>query len=154
MLQQKEGLKNKVLFSVEKIPEKKKKRDIVILMGDINTKIGSENEGLRHIMRKHGLGNQTRNGELFVDLCTREDMVIGETLFPHKNCHKVTWISPDYNTENQIDHFTISRKWRRSLKDVRNKRGADIGSDRHLVVALFKLKVLASQRKFQSCARR
>jgi hypothetical protein len=80
-------------------------------------------------------------------------MVIGGTLFLHKNRHKVTWISPDYNTENQIDHFAISRKWR-SLQDVRNKRGTDIGSDHHLVVALFKLKVLASQRKFQTCAKR
>jgi hypothetical protein len=68
---------------------------------------------------------QNRNGELFVDLCAREDMVIGGTLFPHKNCHKVTWVSPDYNTENQTDHFAISRKWG-SLQDVRNKRGADI----------------------------
>jgi hypothetical protein len=30
-------------------------------------------------------------------------MVIGGMLFPHKNCQKVTWKSPDYNTENQID---------------------------------------------------
>jgi hypothetical protein len=67
-------------------------------------------------------------------------MDIGGTLFPHKNCHKVTRISPDYNTENQIDHFAISRKCRRSLQDVRNKRGADIGRDHHLVVDLFKLK--------------
>jgi hypothetical protein len=80
-------------------------------------------------------------------------MVIGETLFPHKNCHKVTLISPDYNTENQIHHFIISRTWR-SLQNVRNKRGADIGRDHHLVVTLFKLKVLVSQRNIQTCARR
>jgi exonuclease III len=134
--------------------EKTRKRDIVILIGDMNAKVGAENEGLEHIMGIHGLGNQNRNGELFVDLCAREDMVSGGTLFPHKNCHRVTWISQDYNTENQIDHFAISRKWRISLQDVRNKRGADTESDHHLVVALFKLKVMASQRKFQTCARR
>jgi hypothetical protein len=119
----------------------------------MNAKVGAEIEGLEHIRGKYGLGNRNRNGELFVDLCNRENMVIGGTLFPHKNCHKVTWISPDHNTENQTDHFAISRNWR-SLRDVRNKRGADIGSDHHLVVALFKLKVLASQRKFQTCERR
>jgi endonuclease/exonuclease/phosphatase family metal-dependent hydrolase len=129
--------------------QKTRKQNIVILMGDMNAKVGAENEGLKHIMGKHGLGNQNRHGELFVDLCAREDMVSGGTPFPHKNCRKVTWISPDYNTENQIDHFAISRKWRRSLQDVRNKRGADIGSDHHLVVALFKLTFLASQRKYK-----
>jgi hypothetical protein len=49
-------------------------------------------------------------------------MVIGGTHFPHKNCHKVTWISPDYNTENQIDHFLLVE----TLQDARNQRGADI----------------------------
>jgi hypothetical protein len=34
--------------------EKTKKRDIVILMGDMNAKVGAENEGLEHIMGKHG----------------------------------------------------------------------------------------------------
>jgi hypothetical protein len=122
-------------------------------MGDMNAKVGAENEDLEHILGKHDLGIQNQNGELFVDLCAREDMVIDGTLFPHKNPHKVTWMSPDYNTENQIDHFAISGKWR-SLQDVRNKRGVDTGSDHHLAAVLVKLKVLASKRKFQTCAKR
>ena len=79
----------------------------------------------------------------FVDLCGSHDVVIGGTIFPHKNCHKVTWVSQDRKTENQMDHVAIGRKWRRSLQDVRNKRGADIGSDHHLVVAKFKMKIQA-----------
>jgi hypothetical protein len=35
-------------------------------MGDMNAKVGAENEGLEHILGKYGLGNQNRNGELFV----------------------------------------------------------------------------------------
>ena len=42
---------------------------------------------------------------------------------------------------DQIDHFLISSKWRRSLQDVRVKRGVDVGSDHHRVVAQIKLKV-------------
>jgi hypothetical protein len=48
--------------------EKTRKRDIVILMVDINVKVGAENEDLEHIMGKHGLRNHNRNGELVVDL--------------------------------------------------------------------------------------
>jgi hypothetical protein len=76
-------------------------------------------------MGEHGLGNQNRNGELFVDLFAREGIVIVGPLLAHRICHNVTWISPDFNTENQIDHFAISTKWKRSLQDVRNKRGAE-----------------------------
>jgi hypothetical protein len=85
----------------------------------------------------------TENGQLFVDFCARHDLVVGGTIFPHKDCHKVTWVSPDHKTENQIHHVAVGRQWRQSLLDVRNKRGADIGSDHHLVVANFKVKIQA-----------
>ncbi|XP_061171309.1 uncharacterized protein LOC133180881 [Saccostrea echinata] len=44
--------------------------------------------------------------------------------------------------ENQIDHIAINGKWKRSLQDVRVKRGADVGSDHHLVTAHIKLKLI------------
>ena len=36
---------------------------------------------------------------------------------------------------NQIDHVAVKSKYRRSVLDVRTMRGADINSDRELVVA-------------------
>jgi hypothetical protein len=70
--------------------------------------------------------------------------VTGGSLFPYRECHKVTWVSPDNETENQIDHLTSSRKWRSSLCDVRNRRSADVGSDHHLVIGEIKLKIAAT----------
>lgn len=83
-------------------------------------------------MGTHGLGVTNKNGELFADFCTDNDMVIGGSLFPHKDVHKATWMSPDRMTETQIDHICISQKFWRSLLDVRVKRGADAVSDHHL----------------------
>ena len=117
--------------------------------GDLNAKVGQDNECLEHVMGRHGLGERNENGQLLVDFFASHDLVISGTIFPHKNCHKVTWVSPDHKTENQIDHVAIGRKWRRSLHDVRNKRGADIGSDHHLVVAKFKMKIQACKRTEQ-----
>nr|KAG5702922.1 hypothetical protein BaRGS_034695 [Batillaria attramentaria] len=94
-------------------------------------------------MGKHGTGTQNENGELFTEFCTTNDLVIGGTIFPHKTIHKTTWTSPDGRTVNQIDHITIGRKWRRSLLDVRAKRGADAASDHHLVIAAIKIKLKA-----------
>ena len=53
----------------------------------------------------------------------------------------MTWTSFDGKTKNQIDHITISRKWKRSLHNVRVKRGAAAASDHHLVVAKLKIKL-------------
>lgn len=100
-------------------------RYLEVLLGDLNAKVGNDNAGREDIMGKHGLGVQNENGERFVELCTLNDLVIGGTLFPHKDHHKATWISHDRRTENQIDHITISKKFRGSMLDVRVKRGAD-----------------------------
>ncbi|RUS76707.1 hypothetical protein EGW08_015534 [Elysia chlorotica] len=126
-----------------------------IVMGDINAKVGMENAGKELIMGKQGVGTRNENGELFVEFCSFNDLAIGGTIFPHKTIHKVTWTSPDLSiyrcavpspdgrTQNQIDHITIGRKWRRSLQDVRAKRGADAASDHQLVIAVLKLKLKA-----------
>ena len=99
------------------------KGDINIVMGDLNAKVGPDNEGLKHVMGTHGLGTRNNNGERFVDFCNSNDLVIGGTLFPHKQFHKLTWLSNDRVTRNQIDHFTISRRFRSCLMDVSRSRG-------------------------------
>jgi hypothetical protein len=70
--------------------------------------------------------------------------VTGGSLFPHRQCHKVTWVSLDKNTGNQTDHLIISRQWRSSLCDVRNRRSVDVGCDHHHVTEEIKLKIAAT----------
>nr|KAG5698764.1 hypothetical protein BaRGS_032183 [Batillaria attramentaria] len=95
---------------------------MTILMGDFNAKIGSDNTGYEDTIRTHGLGQMNENGERFADFCALNQLVIGGSIFPHKRIHKATWRSPDHVTENQIDHICISRKFRRSWRDVRVMR--------------------------------
>ena len=65
--------------SMDKIP----KRDLKILMGDLNAKVGSDNTDKELIMGRHGVREQNDNGELFSEFCMFKDLVIGVTLFPH-----------------------------------------------------------------------
>ncbi|XP_052080744.1 uncharacterized protein LOC127718727 [Mytilus californianus] len=111
-------------------------------MGDFNAKVGQDNSGFERIMGKHGCGIMNENGEHLVDFCGLNNLVIGGTLFRHKEVHKLTWVSPGGRDKNQIDHIAINGKWRRSLQDVRVRRGADVGSDHHLVTANIKLKLM------------
>jgi hypothetical protein len=76
------------------------KKDLLIVTGDLNAKVGLSNVGLEHIMGKHSQGEINNNGELFVDFCASNDLVIGGTIFAHKNCHKVSRVSLDYRTQN------------------------------------------------------
>nr|KAG5685972.1 hypothetical protein BaRGS_017411 [Batillaria attramentaria] len=70
-----------------------------------------------------------------------QTLVIGGSIFPHKRIHKATWRSPDHVTENQIDHICISQKFRRSWRDVRVMRGADVSSDHHLLATTLRLQL-------------
>ena len=86
-----------------------------------------------------GLGIMNENGKRFADMSSTNKLVIRGSIFLHKRIHKATWVSPDHVTDNQIDHFYISKTFRRSLQDVRVKRGADAASDHHLLMATLKL---------------
>ena len=118
-----------------------KEKDMTILMGDLNAKIGSDNNGHEEVMGRQGLGKMNENGEMLADFCAFNNMIIGGSVFPHRRIHKATWVSPDHRTENQIDHICIGRKFRRSMHGVRVQRGADAASDHHLVVARIKMKL-------------
>ena len=110
------------------ILDKLKVKDINTLMGDLNVKVGSDNRGYKEVMGLHALGEMNKNGERFADLSGLNNLVIGGNIFAHKRIHKATCVSPDHVTENQIDHFCITEKFRRSLIDVQVRRGADAAS--------------------------
>ncbi|CAH8678058.1 unnamed protein product [Schistosoma haematobium] len=136
-----DDIKDQFYERLQSIIEKCSRKDLTILMGDLNAKVGIDNTGYEDIMGRHGLGERNENGERFANLCAFNKLVIGGTIFPHKRIHKATWISPDHTTENQIDHICIKKKFRRTMEDVRTRRGADVASDHHLVVANLKLKL-------------
>ncbi|VDP32583.1 unnamed protein product [Schistosoma curassoni] len=112
---------NRLQSIVEKCPTK----DLTILMGDLNTKVGMDNTGYEDIMGRHELGERNENGERFSNLCAFNKLVIGGTIFTHKRIHKITWTSPDNTTQNQIDYICINEKFRRTMEDVRTQRGGD-----------------------------
>lgn len=74
------------------------------------------------------------NPKLFAKFCSSHYLVIVGSL----NGRNV----------NQINHFAISWKWRRSPIDVGVQKGADIGSDHQFVVGEIGLKI-ASIRQTQ-----
>lgn len=82
-----------------------------------------------------------------LEFCTTNDLVIGGNLFPHHNIHKLTWCSTNGRDRNQIDHLMINGMWRQPLLDVRVKRGADVGSDHHLVIVALTLRRIRQKKE-------
>ena len=83
---------------LDKIPQK----DVTIVMGDLNAKVGND-VVVTSVMGRHGLGKQNEAGEKLVDFCINNNLVITNTRYSHHPRRNYTWTSPDVKTRNQID---------------------------------------------------
>lgn len=110
-----------------------------IIIGDFNAKVGRELYW-RATIGKHSLHRVSNdNGERLIKLATGANLVVKSTMLPRKDDRKVTWISPDGVTENQIDHVLIDRKWCSTIRKVESQRKAEIGSDHVMVKTWIKM---------------
>ena len=65
--------------------------DMLLVMGDMNAKIGSHNTDRERAMGSQGCGTINNNGERLVNFCLNNNCVIDGTIFQHKDIHKLTW---------------------------------------------------------------
>ena len=120
---------NSLQETMDSIPN----RDIKVVMGDFNAKVGQGSTNVA--CGKFGLGKQNIRGEDLLKFCSSNNLTIANTLFQKHPRHLYTWISPDNRTRNQIDYITLSQKWKSNIKNVRTRPGADCNSDHQLLWA-------------------
>ena len=63
---------------------------IVIVMGDLNAKVGVGNSDVEYVVGRHGVGVRNDNGVRFVDFCSTYHCVIGGTTLQHRTRDKVS----------------------------------------------------------------
>ena len=69
------------------------KKDILLIIGDWNAKVGSqETPG---ITGKFGLGMWNEAGQSLIEFCQEKALVIANTLFQQHKRRLYTWTSPD-----------------------------------------------------------
>ena len=110
-----------------------------IVMGDLNAKVGGEQDPLQEIVGKHGLGEWIDRGDLWVDWCATHEQVIMYAWVQHHQRHLYTWKSPGDGVRNQIDYITMKRGFRNAITHVKEYPGTDCGSDHVPIVATMKV---------------
>ena len=69
------------------------KKDVLFMLGDCNTKVGSQE--IPGVTSKFGLGVQNETGQKLIEFCQENALVIVNTLFQQHKRRLYTWTSPD-----------------------------------------------------------
>lgn len=108
-------------------------RNNIIIMGDLNGRVGNNNKGIERYLGRYGERTKNSNGERILELCRENDLVVANSKFQHKDIHIYTREIPSRQEKSIIDYFLVSRACMRLIKDVIVKREPEIGSDHYLV---------------------
>ncbi|XP_072028338.1 uncharacterized protein [Amphiura filiformis] len=61
----------------------------------MNAQLGDDVNTWKPALGCHAVGALNDNGIRLLTFCLAHDLIVGSSLFPHKNIHKLTWNSPD-----------------------------------------------------------
>ena len=125
---------NKLKFNedLQDLLELTPKKDVLLMIGDWNTKVGSQE--IPGVTGEFGLGARQR----LIEFCQENTLVIANTLFLKHNRRPYTWTSPNGQYQNQID-FSLQPKMENSIQSAKTRLGADCVSDNELLIANFRL---------------
>ena len=73
--------------------ELKPKKDVLFIIGDWTTKVGSQE--IPGVTGKFGLGVKNEAGQRLIEFCQENALVIANTLFQQHKRQLYTWTSPD-----------------------------------------------------------
>ena len=127
--------------------------DMLIVMGDFNSKIGEDNGGYEDIMGGFGCGTRNERGELMLDFCQRNEMFITNTQFFHRRNHRHTWTHPNQINKNCIDFILVKKRWRSAFRNTKVMHSADFGTSHELVMSNVKIKFKKNKQN-STCAPR
>jgi len=139
--------KDKFYDDLQKAYDRVLKHDIVMILRDLNAKIGKEKacESVTGKNTLHDISNQ--NGEMVCNFAIENNFTVMSTHFQHKTIHNGTWISPDLTTVNQIDHILINTNKKKTVQNVRTLRGHNCDSDNFLVKTIIKQRLVITPRR-------
>ena len=116
--------------------------DVLIVMGDLNARVGNDTEVWEEILGKHGEVACNENGGRLLQFCNENNLVVSNSWFQHKRIHQFTWECRGRGLKSIIDYFLVRKEHMKRVRDVKVVRGAEVGSDHYLVLMKIQLRLV------------
>ena len=133
---------------LDDIIAKAPKKDILVVQGDWNAKIGPDAfRDWAGTVGRFSIGETNDRGLRLLEFARSHSLTLANTLHPHKLSRTATWHSPNGQIHNQIDFILTPQRYKSSINKAKTRTfpGADIGSDHDLVMTTIKLKLKAKR---------
>ena len=127
---------------LQEVIDKVHKKDIVIVQGDWNAKIGKDvSQNWKDTCGTSCNDNTNERGLRLLEFANSNNFIAANTIGDHKKSRRMTWHSPGGLYHNQIDYIFVQTRFKSSVRvsKTRTFPGADIGSDHDLVMMNFQL---------------
>jgi len=124
----------KLYDTTEEILEEDGKGDTnSIILGKWNSVVAEES--YRSIVGSQGLGRRNHRGQMRIEFCERNRLIVTNTWFKKPKRRLCTWKAPGDCSRHHLDYILVKHRFRNSVKDGQTLSGADIDSDYNLLVA-------------------
>ena len=120
------------------------KMDILVVQGDWNAKVGRDACGNgQGICGLFCNDDTNKRGFSLLEFATFNALVLANNFGHHKASRRWTWHSRNGQHHNQIDYILVRKRFRSGVSSARTQSfpGADIGSDRDLLMMTFHLRL-------------
>ena len=115
--------------------------DKLVILGDLNARVGSQNIAWSNVMGQHGMGKLNPNGHRLLSLCAQNDLFITNTAFQLRDIYKGTWTHPRSKHTHMIDYCVTRQRDRQDVSITRVMRGADCWTDHYLLRSKLSLRI-------------
>ena len=82
-----------------------------------------KDETYRNIVGSHGLGRRNHKGQMLIDFCERNGLIVTNTWFKKPKRRLYTWKAPGDWSRHQLDYILVKYPFRKSVKDVQTAGG-------------------------------
>ena len=93
--------------------------DVLVVMGDLNARVGNDTEVWGEILGKHGEAACNGNGRQLLQFCSENNLAVSNSWFQHKRIHQFTWECRGRGLKSIIDYFLVRKECMRRVKDVK-----------------------------------
>ncbi|XP_055883509.1 craniofacial development protein 2-like [Biomphalaria glabrata] len=104
----------------------------VIILGDINARVGSDNSAWDSCIGCFSVGNVNENGQRLLEVCSLHSLCVTNTYFKTKPQHRVSWRHPRSKHWHQLDLILVRQKCLKFVKLTRSFHSADCDTDHSL----------------------